>query len=68
MCTKKLTTELLLLVLPCPFCGKQPECQDYDYLGFFVSCENPDCGVNPSSNGGEDDSLEAAIKNWNNRA
>ncbi len=64
MCKLITATEL---VLTCPFCGEQPACEDYEYLGHFVTCDNSACSVNPSANGGEDESLEAAIKKWNTR-
>lgn len=54
---------------PCPFCGDMPETEHMPEIGgYFVSCENGECSVNPSANNGGVDSEEAAIVAWNIRA
>ena len=55
--------------LPCPFCGKDPEIDQYKVRGVMVwnvGCMNDDCPVDVETDDFE--SEEDAIKAWNQRA
>ena len=56
-------------LLPCPFCGKEPEIDQYKIQGVMlwnVACMNDDCLVEVETEDFE--SEEDAIKAWNKRA
>ena len=47
MSNKAIPVELPVILqgelLPCPFCGEQPEFAEYDHIGYY-HCRNVDCG------------------------
>jgi Lar family restriction alleviation protein len=62
-----MTNETIKL-LPCPFCGKQPEFDNYKIHGVInwnISCVNDDCSVHVETDDFE--LKEEAINAWNKR-
>jgi hypothetical protein len=58
----------VLLALPCPFCGVQPEIQPWHGGGprkHLISCHEETCRVSLSVTGA---TAQQAIKYWNERA
>ncbi len=50
--------------LPCPFCGSDPYFFINDFERNFVSCQNTECKVRPSTFSGN---KAEVINNWNMR-
>lgn len=51
-------------LLPCPFCGGNPEYVDNTYGSHWVTCMKCFCSTSDIHNSG---SMESAIKTWNTR-
>jgi hypothetical protein len=52
-------------LLPCPFCGEQPELNDHGKIGTWIQCENKSCDVEPFAHC---DTKAETISAWNTRA
>lgn len=53
-------------LLPCPFCGETPEVFPSQNRGFYITCENLACVINPETRR-VCDTTELAMAEWNTR-
>ena len=53
-------------LLPCPWCGVTPELQPCLRHGFFITCENHHCPVEPQTLH-DFETPQQAAEAWNNR-
>jgi hypothetical protein len=66
----------MIALLPCPFCGGEAQPRLDDYINghcipdpmFYISCENPGCGVWPEAEGKYSAGHDKIVAAWNTRA